>query len=98
MPLKPFFAPGDFGGPAFIDGETAGKHSFITRILPDGSTADIDSVLDSSFGEYAGDGRVAYDLAFIQLATGATPEPKTMFLVGVALIAFSLIGPKRRQQ
>jgi hypothetical protein len=93
-----FIAPGDAGGPSFIDGEIAGVHSFVARILPDGSTADIDSVLDSSFGEYAGDASVQNNSAFIEEAMiGSTPEPKTMFLVGIALVVLSLMGSKRRQ-
>jgi hypothetical protein len=91
-------APGDAGGPSFVDGEIVGVHSFVTRALPNGGTADIDGVLNSSFGEWGGDASVFTNMAFIRPALKPTPEPKTMFLVGVALVVVSLLGPKRRHR
>ncbi len=79
-------APVDSGGPSFINGEIAGVHAFVR---------DIDGSLNSSFGEYAGDTSVADNWAFIESLI-STPEPRTMFLVGVALIALSMMGPKRK--
>ncbi len=93
-----FIAPGDAGGPSFINGQIAGVHSYSARILPNGNSVDIDSVLNSSFGEYAGDVSVSLNAAFIQSLISTAPEPKTMFLIGIALIAVSLMGDKRRQQ
>jgi hypothetical protein len=71
-------------------------HSFV-GLNPDGST-DIDGVLDSSFGEYAGDVSVAYNAVFIQSLISPSPEPITMLLVGIALVAISLMGARRRHR
>jgi hypothetical protein len=46
-------------------------------------------------GEYAGALLAAGKPPWLQFPPA--PEPKTMFLVGVALVAFSLMGSKRRQ-
>ena len=88
-----FIAPGDAGGPSFINGQIAGVHSWVDR--GDGKT-DINKVLDSSFGEIAGDASVAYNFAFIHAAMLTTPEPRLMILVGIALVVISLVGGKRR--
>jgi hypothetical protein len=95
MSEEAMIAPGDAGGPSFVDGEIAGVHSFVTRVLPTGGTVDIDGVLNSSFGEWGGDASVFTHMAFIRSAISPTPEPKTMFLVGMALVVVSLVGPKR---
>jgi hypothetical protein len=92
-----FIAPGDAGGPTFINGQIAGVHSFTARILPDGQTMDIDNVLNSSFGEYAGDASVAYNAAFLASFISATPEPKTSFVIGIVLVVIAMIGERRRQ-
>jgi hypothetical protein len=89
-------APDDSGGPSFVDGEIAGVHTLMVRALPGGASADTDGALNGSFGEYGGDARVSMNLAFIQSMMSPSPEPKTMFLVGVALVAISLMGRKRR--
>ncbi|MBS0347732.1 MAG: trypsin-like serine protease [Proteobacteria bacterium] len=53
-------APGDSGGPAFINGKLAGIATY-TASLYEGSThPDIDSELNSSFGEIAAWQRVSY--------------------------------------
>lgn len=54
-------APGDSGGPGFIDGKIAGIHSFGFTSGCGGVTniADFNCVLDSSYGEMAGDTRVS---------------------------------------
>ena len=94
-----FIAPGDAGGPSFIDGKIAGVHSYAERIVyPNGSSPDIDNVLDSSFGEVAADSSVTYNLAFIQSAMLLAPEPGLMILVGVALVAIALTGEKRKRR
>jgi hypothetical protein len=93
-----FVAPGDFGGPSFINGQIAGIHSYVARTLGAGGADDIDSILNSSFGEYAADVSVSYNAGFLQSLTSSTPEPKTMFLVGIALVSLSTLGIKRRQQ
>jgi hypothetical protein len=90
-----FVAPGDSGGPSFIDGKIAGIHSFLSRDLAGGST-DIDGLLNSSFGEYAGDVSVGANSVFIQSLLVASPEPSTLFLIGIALVAVSLLADKTR--
>jgi secreted trypsin-like serine protease len=53
-------APGDSGGPTFINGFIAGITSFGTCYnYPECSGSDIDNILNSSFGEFSGDTRVS---------------------------------------
>jgi hypothetical protein len=52
---------------------------------------------NSSLGTFAGDVRVISKAASIQSMIDSAPEPKTMFLVGVALVAFSLMGVRTRR-
>ena len=54
-------APGDSGGPAFIDGKIAGVHSFGFTHFCEGVTngTDFTCGLDSSYGEMSGDTRVS---------------------------------------
>ncbi|HEY9649712.1 MAG TPA: trypsin-like serine protease [Coleofasciculaceae cyanobacterium] len=52
-------APGDSGGPTFIDGTIAGITSFGLRLSWLNFTSDIDSRLDFSFGEFSFDTRVS---------------------------------------
>jgi len=77
-------APGDSGGPGFIDGKIAGVHSFgftyggceFYTNAPDATCG-----LDSSFGEMSGDARVSTYASWInaQLANGAnTPVPQPL--------------------
>lgn len=44
-------APGDSGGPAFIDGQIAGVANYIVRMEEEYDSADVNDQLDSSFGE-----------------------------------------------
>ena len=90
-----FIAPGDAGGPSFIDGEVAGVHSYDT--FPDGGL-DTGDVLNSSFGKVAADASVAYNLEFNQSALLSAPEPRLMMLLGVALVSIALVGDKRRHR
>ncbi|MEY4592547.1 MAG: hypothetical protein RIR18_1442 [Pseudomonadota bacterium] len=53
-------APGDSGGPAFINGQIAGVASYTTHLTSDGTTPDIDNISNSSFGEVAAWQRVSY--------------------------------------
>ncbi|WP_100642976.1 trypsin-like serine protease [Alteromonas facilis] len=75
--LETGVAPGDSGGPGFINGKIAGVHSF-------GFTHGCDSIsngtdftcgLDSSFGEMSGDTRVSYHAGWVDAAvSGAFPS------------------------
>ena len=75
-------APGDSGGPAFIDGKIAGVHSFGFTHYCSGVTngTDFTCGLDSSFGEMSGDTRVSFHADFIDLVLGgafpSTPIPE----------------------
>lgn len=77
-------APGDSGGPGFINGKIAGVHSFgFTYGGCEGFTNAPDATcgLDSSFGEMSGDARVSTYAGWIdaQVANGvATPIPEPL--------------------
>ncbi|MEO1498009.1 MAG: trypsin-like serine protease [Planctomycetota bacterium] len=89
-------APGDSGGPTFIetaDGLViAGVHSYGLRLeLIGGATSDLDAALNSSFGEFYVDARVADPAVLAFIESAAIPEPTAIVLLlsGVAL-------PRRR--
>lgn len=74
-------APGDSGGPTFINGRIAGIHSFgVTAGYP----YDIDEILNASFGEFGGDTRMAEVAAWID--TVVVPLPGSLLLVGSGLL------------
>lgn len=87
-------AEGDSGGPSFVPDPNnisqwviGGIHSFGTRGL--NGLGDIDNVQNSSFGELAGDTRVALFadwIADVTAPTTAVPEPCTMILLGSGLL------------
>lgn len=80
-------AQGDSGGPALIGGRIAGINSFITCVGSGGvcvSTIDVDSTLNSTFGEQFATTRVSVFLNWINQNTGGSsstfegvPEPST---------------------
>jgi hypothetical protein len=80
--LEVGIAPGDSGGPGFIDGKIAGVHSFGFTYFCGGFTGNVPDVtcgLDSSYGEMAGDARVSVNAEWIddQLQSGvSTPIPE----------------------
>lgn len=82
-------APGDSGGPTFIDGKIAGIHSFGASFGH--SYGDIDDVLNGTFGEVGGDTRVSYFTDWIDATTAAAPVPLpgTVLLLapGLAVLA-----------
>ena len=86
-------APGDSGGPTFLNGTIAGIGSYGLRLeSEDGTSSDIDTQLNSTYGEFGGDTNVARYAGFIERETGgvqAIPTPSTFFLiVGSALGLF----------
>lgn len=87
---------GDSGGPSFINGKVAGITSFgitFTDTTGGGCVAanpDLLCGLDNSFGEFAGDTRVAGYASWINAQIGApVPEPETyaLMLAGLGLLA-----------
>jgi len=76
-------APGDSGGPTLIGGQIAGIHSFIAcsgaGITTCFSPPDIDTTLNSSFGERFADTRVSSHITWINTTVSDTtiPEPAT---------------------
>lgn len=86
-------APGDSGGPSFINGVLAGVTSFGLRFTNPG--IDVDESLNASFGEFAGMTSVAAHRNWIiQAAELSVPEPSAFLLSGAAL-AWLAIGLRR---
>ena len=80
-------APGDSGGPSFINGQIAGVHSYLT-CLGDASgncidTGSFGNNLVSSFGDIGGDTEVALFVPWI--LQQEAPEPGTCALVVAGL-------------
>lgn len=68
-------APGDSGGPAFINNQIAGITSYGLRLANFlGNSSDVDSELNASFGEFAFDTRVSYFADWID-ANLSIPPP-----------------------
>jgi len=53
---------------------------------------------NSSFGNFAADVSVAYNMPFLETTVAPVPEPRTMFLVGLALVAVAFMGERRRRE
>lgn len=73
--LEVGIAPGDSGGPGFIDGKVAGVHSFGFTHSCEGVSngTDFSCGLNSSFGEMSGDTRVSSYADWIDEVTGGSP-------------------------
>jgi len=72
-------APGDSGGPTFINGLIAGITSYGLRLDLQGGrpprTSDVDNVLNSTFGEFAVDTRVSFFADWINANLTDLPPP-----------------------
>ncbi len=87
-------APGDSGGPSFIDGKIAGVTSFGLRLVTDtGLTSDIDSTYNASFGEFSGMSRVSSYYGWIE--DNMVPEPASLTLAGLGLLALGWLRARR---
>ena len=80
-------APGDSGGPAFIDGRIAGIVSFRLRLqFSGGLSSDVDDISNASFGEFNAFTRVSSYDSWIE----PVPEPGTAALfVAVFMLVVS---------
>ncbi|PNW30637.1 UNVERIFIED_CONTAM: hypothetical protein BEN50_20310 [Euhalothece sp. KZN 001] len=93
-------APGDSGGPTFVDGLIAGITSFGSRV---GSPPDIDGSVNSTFGEFSGDARISQYSDFILSFDDPTPVPfgvnKSLgvFLVGGMFLGRQYLKHKNNQ-
>jgi len=98
--LESASASGDSGGAGFIDGKLAGVISFKNRIfwLPDpANSPDVDTLLNSSWGEYMGDTRVSFyqDWILARVAGLTAPEPGSLALLAVGALLLLRRRPKR---
>jgi secreted trypsin-like serine protease len=98
-------APGDSGGPTFINGSIAGVGSFISCFGEFNcvSPPDIDNLLNASFGELGGDTRVSTYASYIDdvlagkiTPTSKVPEPNTIFAL-FAFAAFAVTSRLKRK-
>jgi len=97
-PDETISAIGDSGGPTFINGAIAGMMAFGGRT----DAADVNGILDSSWGEAAFDTRVSYFRDFILAATGGqarfVPEPATGLLAAASCTGiWLLLGGRTRR-
>lgn len=76
--MEGLIAPGDSGGPAFLNGQLAGVASYGTDLSFGSTQPDIDGLLNSSFGELAAWQRVsAYQQWIDQSIRGQYPNAPT---------------------
>lgn len=81
-------APGDSGGPTFIDGRIAGITSYgVTLRNADGTSSDASFGLDSSWGEFGGDTRVSAYAPWIHAAMVPEPSAWALLLAGLGMVA-----------
>lgn len=86
-------AGGDSGGPGFIDGLVASVNSYgLTYGEP--AYGDIDTDLNSSFGEFTGYVPVYLHAGFINAAL--VPEPGTYLMMALGLVGVGALARRRR--
>ena len=99
--LEGLIAPGDSGGPAFINATVAGLASYVASLSQLGAHPDVDAVTNSSYGEVAAWQRMSFYQKWIDQAIRArmTDAPQTIEQVkktvtegnsGTALVYFLL--------
>jgi Trypsin len=95
-------APGDSGGPSFIldNGvpKIVGVHSYGVRLnfVDDGTSSDVDDLLNSSFGEFLVDARVAEPAVLAWLRQVVVPEPSSLCLLIAGLMGWTRRTRARR--
>ncbi|MFB2897231.1 trypsin-like serine protease, partial [Aerosakkonemataceae cyanobacterium BLCC-F50] len=99
-------APGDSGGPTFINGLIAGITSLNVCFSKFNclSPPDIDNILNASFGEFGVDTRVSTYASYIDdvlagniTPTSKVPEPNTIFAL-FAFAAFAVTSRLKRRE
>ena len=96
-----FAAPGDSGGPTFLDGKVAGVHSHITQFKGmDGKTPDIDGeFFTSTFGEVMFDTRASFYADWVDRTVAssvAIPLPP-MVWAGLGTLGIAAFSMARRR-
>lgn len=89
-------APGDSGGPTFINGQIAGITSYGFTI-PEAAGADLVEGIQTSFGEVSVDSRVSQGLDFIDgivFANAVIPEPSSLAFMFIAMFGFLRFSKK----
>ncbi len=72
-------ASGDSGGPAISNGNIIGITSYgITLTFNNGTTSDVNGIIDSSFGEFSGDTRVSKYVGFIDDSVSGGSDSETV--------------------
>jgi hypothetical protein len=94
-----FAAPGDSGGPTFLDGKVAGVHSHITQFKGvDGKTPDVDGeFFTSTFGEVMFDTRASYYADWVDRTVAsslAIPLPPAVW-AGLGTLGLAALGARR---
>ena len=100
-PDEAFAAPGDSGGPTFLDGRVAGVHSHITQFTgPDGRTPDIDGeFFTSTFGEVLFDTRASRHADWVDHTVAnslAIPLPPAVW-AGLGTLGLAAFAARRRR-
>lgn len=96
-----FAAPGDSGGPTFLDGRVAGVHSHITQFKDvEGKTPDIDrEFFTSTFGEVMFDTRASYYADWVDrtvASSTAIPLPPAVW-AGLGTLGIAAFSAARRR-
>lgn len=87
-------APGDSGGPLFVDGRLAAVASF-GLTFGDQVVGDVDLVLNSSFGEFGGYVPVGPHMEWLRDAIA--PEPVTLVLMLTGLLGIAVMVRRRSE-
>jgi hypothetical protein len=83
-------APGDSGGPSFLNTEITGVTSYGLRI---GNGSDVDGFLNSTYGEFGDDTNVAFYHDWIQdnAVAEEVPAPGTLPLLAAGVLTVGLL-------